>query len=182
MFGCKAKVGLNSIPKKALVELSTEEELESILNEDEIQLNKERETEPNITDAVINEDEEIESDTTILNTDSPNIIPNNLTGKSDKETENQGNTADPSKITQSDQKIVIALDKKKRDIGNIRKLVGQSLKNQADKMLALSSVKYPAVNTGFNVVVKIPDVDHAKADDRNIMAVVISRRQKECIS
>ncbi|CAG4946502.1 unnamed protein product [Parnassius apollo] len=59
MFGCKAKVGLNSLPKDALVELSTEEELESILNEDENRLNEERETEPNITDAVINEDEEI---------------------------------------------------------------------------------------------------------------------------
>ncbi|CAG4949101.1 unnamed protein product [Parnassius apollo] len=114
MFGCKAKVGLNSLPKDALVELSTEEELESILNEDENQLNKERETEPNITDAVINEDEQIESDTTILNTDSQNEIPNNLTGKSDKETENQGNTIDPSKITQSDQEIVIAHDKKKQ--------------------------------------------------------------------
>ncbi|CAG5017076.1 unnamed protein product [Parnassius apollo] len=98
--------------------------------------------------------------------------------KSDKETENQGNTTDPSKITQSDQEIVIALDKKKQDIGNIRKLVGQSLKKQADKMLALSSVKYPAANTGDNVVVKIPDVDRAKADDRNIMAVIISQETK----
>ncbi|CAG4952726.1 unnamed protein product [Parnassius apollo] len=175
MFGCKAKVGLNSLPKDALVELSTEEEQESILNEDENQLNEERETEPNITDAVINEDEEIESDTTILNTDSQNEIPNNLTRKSDKETENQGDTTDPSKISQSDQEIVIALDKKKQDIGNIGKFVGQSLKKQAHKMLALSSVKYPAANTGDNVVVKIPDVDRAKADDRNIMAVIISQ-------
>ncbi|CAG5004981.1 unnamed protein product [Parnassius apollo] len=146
MFGCKANVGLNSLQKDALVELSTEEALESILIEDENHLNEEMEIEPNITDAE----------------------------KSDKETENQGNTTDPSKITQSDQEIVIALDKRKQDIGNIRKLVGQSLKKQADKMLALSSVKYPAANTGDNVVVKIPDVDRAKADDRNIMVVIIS--------
>ncbi|CAG5028701.1 unnamed protein product [Parnassius apollo] len=141
MFGCEAKVGLNSLPKDALVELSTEEELESILNENENQLNEERETEPNITDAVINKDEEIESDTTKKNTDSQNEIPNNLTGKSDKDTENQGNTKDPSKITQSDQEIVITLDKEKQDIGNNRKFVEQSLKKQPNKMLALSSVK-----------------------------------------
>ncbi|CAG5059777.1 unnamed protein product [Parnassius apollo] len=61
IFGCKAKVGLNSLPKGALVELSTEEELESILNKDENQLNEERETEPNITDAVINENKKIEN-------------------------------------------------------------------------------------------------------------------------
>ncbi|CAG5053753.1 unnamed protein product [Parnassius apollo] len=103
------------------------------------------------------------------------IIPVKNEGKSDKETENQGNTTDPSKITQSDQEIVIALDKKKQDIGNIRKFVGQSLKKQAGKILALSSVKYPAVNTGDNVVVKIPDVDRVKADDRNIIAVIISQ-------
>lgn len=73
-----------------LVELSTEEELESILNEDENQLNDERETEPNITDALINEGEKIESYTTILNADSQNEISDNLTGTSDNETENQG--------------------------------------------------------------------------------------------
>nr|XP_022904893.1 uncharacterized protein LOC111416991 [Onthophagus taurus] len=175
MFGCKAKVGLNSLPKEVLVELSTEEELESILNEDENQLHEEREAEPNITDPVINEEEEIESDTIISNADLQNEIVDKLTGKPNKETDNQENTTGLSNITQSDEELVIALDKKKQDIRDIRKLVGQSLKKQADKMLALSSVKYPAASTGDNVVVKIPDVDRAKADDRNIMAVIISQ-------
>ncbi|XP_045511256.1 KRAB-A domain-containing protein 2-like [Colias croceus] len=173
MFGCKPKVGLNNLPKDVIVELSTEEELESILKEDENQFDEEREAERNITDAVFNKDDEIES----LNTDSQNKILDNLTGKPDNENKNQGNTSDPSNITQcvSDQEVVIALDKKKQNIANIRKLVGQSLQKQADKMLALSSLKYPAANRGDNVVVKIPDVDRAKADDRNIMAVIISQ-------
>lgn len=35
MFDCEAKIGLNSFPNDALIELSTGEELESILNKDE---------------------------------------------------------------------------------------------------------------------------------------------------
>lgn len=132
MFGCRAKVGLNSLPKDALVDLLTEEELENILNEDlmkKIQWNEEKETEPNIAEAVVNEDDGIQSDATILNADSKNENLDNLTEKLDTETENQEYISDPSNITQSDQEIRIALDKKKQDIGNIRKLVGQSLKN-----------------------------------------------------
>ncbi|KAL3286078.1 hypothetical protein HHI36_000591 [Cryptolaemus montrouzieri] len=74
---------------------------------------------------------------------------------------------------QSGEEIVIALDSKKQNIGDIRKLVGQSRKKQAAKILAVSSLKYPAADTGDNVVVKLPDIDRAKADDRNIMTVII---------
>ncbi|KAK4881509.1 hypothetical protein RN001_004828 [Aquatica leii] len=41
-------------------------------------------------------------------------------------------------------------------------------------MLAQSSVKYHVANVGDNIVVKIPDIDQAKADDRNIIAVIMA--------
>lgn len=61
-----------------------------------------------------------------------------------------------------------------QDIQDARILTKKSLEKQAAKMLALSSVKYPAANVGDNVVVKIPDVDRAKANDRNIIAVTMA--------
>lgn len=43
------------------------------------------------------------------------------------------------------------------------------------------SVKYPTANKGDNVVVKLPDVDRAKADDRNIIAVIMSQETERML-
>lgn len=84
-------------------------------------------------------------------------------------TKNQGNTTVPSNITQSDQEIVIVLETSEKSL---------SISEQADKMLALPSVKYPTAYTGDNVVVKIPDVYHAKASDRKFMVVIFSQESE----
>lgn len=73
-----AKIGLISLPRDAIGELSTEKELKSILNEDENHWYEEREAEININDTEINEEKEIENETTNLNTASQNENPDNL--------------------------------------------------------------------------------------------------------
>ncbi|KAF2878894.1 hypothetical protein ILUMI_27271 [Ignelater luminosus] len=45
------------------------------------------------------------------------------------------------------------------------------MEKQAEEMLTLSSVKYPATNAGDSVVAKIRGVDQAKADDKNVIAI-----------
>lgn len=41
-------------------------------------------------------------------------------------------------------------------------------------MLPLSSVKYPSTTVVKNVVAKIPNVDWAKSDARNVIAIIMS--------
>lgn len=62
LFSCEVKIVLSySLPKDVLIKISTEEELESILNEEENQLYEERQTKTNITYTAINEKEGIEN-------------------------------------------------------------------------------------------------------------------------
>ncbi|KAK4875507.1 hypothetical protein RN001_011929 [Aquatica leii] len=61
----------------------------------------------------------------------------------------------------------ILVSKKVQAIQDIRTSAKEALQKQADKMSAQSSVNYSVANVGDNIVVKIPDVDRTKADDRN---------------
>lgn len=49
-----------------------------------------------------------------------------------------------------------------------------SLDKQAKKMLACSNAKFPIAEIGQSVRVRIPDVDRAKTDSCNIIAIILS--------
>ncbi|KAI4459376.1 hypothetical protein MML48_6g00002560 [Holotrichia oblita] len=87
------------------------------------------------------------------------------------------NTLHPSNSYQNEREVVT--QQEKEDIQEPRTSAKQSLEKQAEKMLVLSSVKYPAAaNIGNSVVVKIPDVDRAKSDARNAIAVIMSLEEE----
>ncbi|XP_072377791.1 uncharacterized protein [Diabrotica undecimpunctata] len=54
-----------------------------------------------------------------------------------------------------------------------KNLTKQSLVKQADRMLKHSNARFPVAKEGQSVRVRIPEVDRAKADSRNIIANAI---------
>lgn len=153
MFGCKAKVGLKThLPADAIFsEITTEEELEQILNEecnDDIEL---KSTTPE-------EDEYIE----IENNDNVEMKTYNSTEHLQLTT--AGVLEDNVKHTPCIQKP--------------RNSSKQTLYKQPNKMLPLSKVKDPNAGVGKNVFIRIPDV-HCKVDNRNIVAVIMSVTNEE---
>ena len=46
-------------------------------------------------------------------------------------------------------------------------------KKQKKKIVSLSNSRRPALNTGTNVVVRVPDVDRGRLAPRNVLAVVV---------
>ena len=159
MFGCKAKVGLKTfLPSlDILPEMKSEEDLESILKDN--QSGNEPETTNNVdTNAGCCSDE---------NTDYVELPSGN--------TEIHSNAL----LTEGDQQmpttsvIDATINVRSQNISKARDTARQSLDKQAKKMLLLSNTKFPQAEVGQSVRIKVPEVDRAKADGRNILAVVI---------
>jgi hypothetical protein len=62
---------------------------------------------------------------------------------------------------------------KKSKIQDIRKAAKDNLKQQAERMKALSNKRFPPAHFGDNVTVKVPDVDRGRGDLRNIVGVIV---------
>jgi len=69
------------------------------------------------------------------------------------------------------------VEKRKEKIQSTRDFALCNLKKQAHKMLNVSSSKFPPAKIGDTVRVRIPDVDRARTDGRNILAIVMQTGQ-----
>lgn len=92
----------------------------------------------------------------------------------DKPNETEKNSARDYEQIFNENTAVQAIDVCSRKIEEARIGARQSLEKQAEKMIKASNAKFPAVEIGQCVRIKVPDVDRAKADGRNIIAIVIS--------
>ncbi|XP_072398119.1 uncharacterized protein [Diabrotica undecimpunctata] len=75
---------------------------------------------------------------------------------------------------EGDEEDGTAIDKALKKIQEIRDFAKQSLVKQTDRMLKLSNDRFPFEKVGQSVRVRISEVDRAKADRRNIIAINIS--------
>ncbi|XP_071050741.1 uncharacterized protein [Onthophagus taurus] len=167
MFGCKAKVGLKTfLPAfDTLSKITREEDLESILKQqydnhpehqsedvatDSEQCSNES-TDRTFRDLKVSQSAEIES--IDLNKQNSLIV------SQSKDPQFVGNTT----TNTVSQKILEA-----------RNFAKHSLEKHADKMLKRSNAKFPDAEIGQSVRIKVPEIDRAKADSRNIIAVIIS--------
>lgn len=64
-------------------------------------------------------------------------------------------------------------------IGAIRKEAHINLEGQAVRMMSRSESKFPAVDVGVNVVIRIPDVDKGKTDHPNLIGVVLEKTEHD---
>ncbi|XP_022909346.2 uncharacterized protein [Onthophagus taurus] len=167
MFGSKAKVGLKIfLPAfDTLSKITREEEPESILKQqydnhpehqsEDVATDSERcsneSSDRTFRDLQVSQSAEIES--VALNKQ------NSLIASQSKDPQFVGNTT----TNTVSQKILEA-----------RNFAKQSLEKQADKMLKRSNAKFPVAEIGQSVRIKVPEIDRAKADSRNIIAVIIS--------
>jgi hypothetical protein len=60
-----------------------------------------------------------------------------------------------------------------------REAAREGLEEQAKKMKATSSKKFPKPTLGQNVRIKIPDIDRAKKDPRSLIAVITDIKDEE---
>ena len=51
------------------------------------------------------------------------------------------------------------------------------MQKQAKRIKSISDATHPTVDVGVNVIIRIPDVDRAKADLRNILGVVLDKNE-----
>lgn len=63
---------------------------------------------------------------------------------------------------------------RKNSINVERECAKLGLQEQANKMVSLSNLKFPCVEIGTNVLVRVPEVDRGRAAPRNVMCVVMS--------
>jgi transcriptional regulator len=66
------------------------------------------------------------------------------------------------------------------NISSARKEANENLQKQAKRMKLISDATHPPVDVGGNVIIPIADVDRAKADLRNIVAVVLDNMKTVC--
>jgi len=55
------------------------------------------------------------------------------------------------------------------------------LEKQAARMMTRSEKKFPAVDVGVNVVIRIPDVDKCKTHHPNLIGVVLEKNRARSI-
>ncbi|XP_025410739.1 KRAB-A domain-containing protein 2-like [Sipha flava] len=62
-------------------------------------------------------------------------------------------------------------------IDAIRKKAHANLKKQATRMMTRTENKFPVVEVGVNVVIRIPDVDKGKTDHPNLIGIVLEKTE-----
>uniref|UniRef100_A0A6P7EY72 Uncharacterized protein LOC114324478 n=2 Tax=Diabrotica virgifera virgifera TaxID=50390 RepID=A0A6P7EY72_DIAVI len=71
------------------------------------------------------------------------------------------------------------IDIRINDVRKKRKLALTNLEKQAEKMLKFSNSKYPSAKLGNTVRIRVPDVDRARSDQRNLLAIVTEITEKK---
>ncbi|XP_072380794.1 uncharacterized protein [Diabrotica undecimpunctata] len=159
LFGCKAKIGLKtSLPAGTLTEIKSEEDIEAILAD-----------ESDDADDGAKHRGNLDVNSTTENSQLANV-------------EYPGNANSP--IEYNNACAIVAVngeDNNNREDKTIGENEGHEedgteveLTKQADRMLKHSNDRFPVAKVGESVRVRIPEVDRAKADSRNIIAIIIS--------
>ncbi|XP_067132874.1 uncharacterized protein [Centruroides vittatus] len=76
------------------------------------------------------------------------------------------------------QTIDPKIEEKIRNVSKTREMALLNLKKQAEKMIGTSNSKYTAANVGDTVRIRVPDVDRARSDGKNILGVVVAVKDK----
>ncbi|XP_074039518.1 uncharacterized protein [Leptinotarsa decemlineata] len=149
MFGVPAKIGLrtSSLPDDVLENISTEEDLEELVKQIE-----ENQSGP---DSVEHEDAEVDEPNELLlaqipeqpSVNEPNAIPE-----------------EPASNEITERRDSVAIE---------RAHAKEGLEEQAKKMLKTSNVRFPPGNVVDTVKLRVPDVDRARNDCRNVLAVIM---------
>ncbi|KAL4719361.1 hypothetical protein ACJJTC_002291 [Scirpophaga incertulas] len=193
MFGCKAKVGLKTL--ETMSDITSEEDLEAMVKNQNGQASEDFDT--NLERSINNDiDTEITTEQATIELGpsdkeesiSTNQLKENDDGNNVEKDKNEENIYEPNETKnnpESDNEQVFnentavqAIHVCSRKIEEARVGARQSLEKQAEKMIKASNAKFPAIEIGQRVRIKVPDVDRAKADGRNIIAVVISNENE----
>ena len=73
-----------------------------------------------------------------------------------------------------DPESILTLNKNQVNIEKKRESSKEALENQAKKMKQLSEKNFPQGKVGDTVKVRVPDVDRARSDSRNIIAIILA--------
>lgn len=150
MFGVPLRNGLadSSLPLQAIPNLCHEEDLEKLVNSQD-------QPEPELSN----------------NSDEDEVDPINNLVEHEDETPS-GSSSEECPCTKSETMCKIC--ERKNKISEARTACKISLKRQAEEMLNKSNKKFPPVNIGQTVLVKIPEVDRGRTAPRNVMGVVMN--------
>lgn len=153
MFGTPVKVGLktSSFPNDSIEHLRTEEELQALIDTVKASENT-------------NSDDDSDMDN---NDSSQNVYLPAGNFESQGENEPEG----PS--TQAD------IFSRQKEVRKKRMSAKEGLVSQANKMLKISNLKFPAGKVGDTVKLRVPDVDRARSDPRNLLAVILEVQNGE---
>ncbi|XP_023214332.1 KRAB-A domain-containing protein 2-like, partial [Centruroides sculpturatus] len=179
MFGAKLKVGLkNFIPNEYLINVNTEEDLERLYKTiDEVSQSCSNSESPGTVQENIMKDylimpplhsnitDEVQRSTSPLREKNLNQDVISITELVNEEEETI-ETVDPK------------IEEKKRSVSKTREMALFNLKKQAEKMINTSNSKYTAANVGDTVRIRVPDVDRARSDGKNILGVVVAVKDK----
>ncbi|XP_023242087.1 uncharacterized protein LOC111640310 [Centruroides sculpturatus] len=176
MFGAKLKVGLkNFIPNESLFNVNTEEDLQRHFK-------------------TINEVSQSCSNSESPGTVQENIMKyylimpplhSNITDEVQRSTSSSREknlNQDVISITElvNEEETIQTIDPKKeekiRSVSKTRALF--NLKKQAEKMINTSNSKYTAAIVDDTVRIRVPDVDRARSDGKNILGVVVAVKDK----
>ncbi|KAJ8718531.1 hypothetical protein PYW08_002768 [Mythimna loreyi] len=173
-------IATSVIPKDMIGPLRSEEDLENLLHsqknyENIIELDKENQLVDNASEEDVNRDN-------VMNKTQENemIITEQTKGK--QITDDTNVTIQNYTDSETESAIQAAQDpilKKIESVQTIRTNAKFNLKNQAEKMVAMSADKYPNMEVGQNVRLKVPDIDRAKTDPKSIIAIVMDVKENE---
>ncbi|XP_035216686.1 SCAN domain-containing protein 3-like [Stegodyphus dumicola] len=157
MFGTLVKFGLKtySFPNHSIEHLRTEEELQAFIE--------------TVTNASENTNSGIENVSNMDNNDlSKNYPPSEVNFKTQKE-----NEAASAALIHTD---ILC---RQEQVRKHRMSAKEGLELQAKKMLKVSNLKFSAGVVGDTVKLRIPNVDRARSEPRNLFAVILEAQNEE---
>ncbi|XP_023218899.1 SCAN domain-containing protein 3-like [Centruroides sculpturatus] len=170
MFGAKLKVGLkNFIPNESLINVNMEEDLQRLYKTiDEVSQSCSNSESPGTVQ------ENIMKDYLIMPPLHSNIT--DEVQRSTLSSREKNLNQDVIIITElvNEEETIQTIDPKIKEVclkqGRCKQ--AENLKKQAEKMINTSNSKYTAPNVGDTVRIRVPDVDRARSDGKNILGVV----------
>nr|XP_022900464.1 uncharacterized protein LOC111413662 [Onthophagus taurus] len=204
MFGDKPKIGLktSNIPLEAMDSVTTEEDLENVINSILIENTEtvQLETEQPALEGVLTE-KDLEEVVTLVVTDNTQTGQSQLHQTATTENvplENNNNTQtlsyeicgscfnptnrDASHAESTSLENICNFCNRNRNIANARKGAYDGLQAQAKRMKLISDSTHPKPQIGSTVRIPVPDVDRGRGDARSVLAVVLEGTKLGVIS
>ncbi|KAK9753251.1 hypothetical protein QE152_g3728 [Popillia japonica] len=136
-------------------DLQTEEELQALIE--------------TVNDASENINSEVQHDPDVNDNDPSQ---NDPSPEGNFETPKENETAIPL----TEQTNIL---KRQEQVRKYRMSAKVGLDSQAKKMLKVSNLKFPSAKIGDTVKLRVPDVDRARSDPRNLLAVILQIQDEE---